>query len=75
MKTIPESIAHLCQQWQLSNIRPLVAMSTTSNYVARAYSEPYGCDVVLKILIANTKEPQALRLFNGNGYVKLLEYD
>jgi streptomycin 6-kinase len=74
MKTIPESIAHLSQKWQLTDIRPLVKISATSNYVARAYSALYGCDVVLKILIADTKEPQALQLFNGNGYVKLLEY-
>lgn len=75
MKTIPESIAHLSQKWQLTDIRPLVKISATSNYVARAYSAPYAHDVVLKILIADTKEPQALKLFHGNGYVKLLEYD
>lgn len=75
MKAIHESIAHLSQKWQLTDIRPLVKISATSNYVARAYSAPHGDDVVLKILIADTKEPQALRLFNGNGYVKLLEYD
>jgi streptomycin 6-kinase len=75
MKTIAESITHLSQKWQLTDIRPLVKISATSNYVARAYSAPYGCDVVLKILIADTKEPQSLQLFNGHGYVKLLEYD
>jgi streptomycin 6-kinase len=31
--------------------------------------------VVLKILLANTHEPEALRLFNGNGCVRLLDYD
>jgi streptomycin 6-kinase len=75
MKKNLESIAHLAQKWALTNIRPLVALSMTSNYVARAYSKPYASDVVLKILIADTKEPEALQLFNGNGYVKLLDYD
>ncbi len=73
--TIPDSIAYLSKKWELGNIRPLVEMSPTSNYAARAYSAPYKTDVVLKILIHDTKEPQALKLFNGNGCVKLLEYD
>ena len=73
--TIPKSIAHLSQKWELSNLRPLIEISPTSNYVARAYSAPYKTDVVLKILIHDTKEQQALKLFNGNGCVKLLEYD
>lgn len=75
MKTISESINYLSLKWGLSNIRPLVAMSPNSNYVARVYSTRHKTDVVLKIFIKGTKELQALKLFNGNGYVTLLEYD
>ncbi len=30
---------------------------------------------MLKVLVVNTHEPEALKLFNGKGCVKLLEYD
>lgn len=74
-KDIEFLIEKLCNKWQLANIRPLVQTSLTNNYVAVAYSAIYNCDVVLKILIADTHERQALELFNGNGCVKLLDYD
>lgn len=77
--TIPESVAHLAEKWKLTNMRPLVPMSPTSNYVVRAYSALYNTDVILKIHAcggcSGSQEATALKLFNGNGVVKLLEYD
>ena len=74
-KLLTDSITVLSQKWELSNLRPLVHNSATNNYVSLAYSSIYSTDVVLKILLANTHEPEALELFNGNGCVKLLDYD
>lgn len=68
-------IEHLSNKWHLSNLRPFVAMPPINNYAARAYSAHYNTYVVLKILFANTHEREALELFNGNGCVKLLDYD
>lgn len=66
---------YLCDKWQLSNLRPLLHDPVTNNYVVLVYSDKYKNDVVLKILLASTNELEALKLFNGNGCVKLLEYD
>lgn len=79
MKTpIPLSIQNMINmisaKWQLNNLRPFLSGST-NNYVARAYSDIYKKDVVLKFLLVNTHEAEALMLFGGNGCVKLLEYD
>ena len=74
--TIPESIAHLSQKWGLSSIRPLAESRLINNYVAIAHSALCNADVVLKILLwENPHEEKALRYFNGQGCVKLLEYD
>lgn len=72
--SIHNTINAICRKWSLKNLRPFLSGST-NNYVAQAYSEIYENDVVLKILLVNTHEPEALLLFNGNGSVKLLEYD
>lgn len=74
-KTIDATIKQLSDRWQLSNIRPFVKMPPSNNYAAIAHSEKYKTDVVLKVLMANTNEPQALALFKGNGCVQLLDYD
>jgi streptomycin 6-kinase len=71
---IQNTINIASKKWSLNNIRQFLSGST-NNYVAQAYSEIYKKDVVLKILMVNTHEPEALMLFNGNGCVKLLEYD
>lgn len=73
MNNINSTITYISHQWQLSNLRPLVP--STNNYIALVYSEIYKTDVVLKVLLANTHEPEALMLFDGNGCVRLLDYD
>lgn len=72
MKSIIDSCM---KKWQLSDVTPLVPSAGANNYVARAYSELYKADVVLKILLADTNEPEALKLFNGNSCVQLLDYE
>ncbi len=74
-QNIPDILTSLSARWHLTNIRPLVPVQCNNNYVAVAYSAQYKTDVVVKILIANTREPEALKLFNGNGCVTLLDYD
>lgn len=75
MKTIYEFINQLSLKWGLENVKPITIISSDSNCVLRAYSTLYKTNVVLKILVNNTKEPEVLKLFNGNGYVILLDYD
>jgi streptomycin 6-kinase len=74
-ETVNNAIEHLTVAWKLSNLRPLVKMPPVNNYAGMAYSGVYKKDVVLKILLADTMEPETLKLFNGNGSVKLLVYD
>jgi len=73
-KDITDVINYLSLKWKLNNLRPLESLFI-NNYVAIVYSEKYKTDVVLKILLANTHEPEALMLFNGNGCVRLFDYD
>lgn len=72
--SVQNTIDMISAQWQLNNLRPFLSGST-NNYVACAYSQIYKKEVVLKILLVNTHEPEALMLFDGNGCVKMLEYD
>ena len=72
---IIDIVNDISSKWQLSNLRTLVPLSLTNNYVAVAYSAIYKTDVVLKVLLANTHEPEALMLLNGDICVKLLDYD
>ena len=75
-ESLKNLLYYLSKKWQLSDIRPLVKLPPVNNYVARAHSAQYKADVVLKILIADTHEPEALELFKKNSScVKLLDYD
>ena len=74
-KTRDDILSDISHTWKLSSLRPLVPSSSTKNYVFLAYSEEYKTDVVLNLLFTDTHEPQALRFFNGNHCVRLLEYD
>ena len=74
-KLLTDSITVLSQKWGLSNFRSLGDPKNLNNYVSLVYSSIYTTDVVLKILLTNTHEAEALALFNGNGCVRLLDYD
>ena len=67
----------LLQQWQLSNIRSFTHCAMTNNYVIIAYSDQYQADVVLKIGPKSVidREIQALQYFQGDGCVKVLQFD
>ena len=75
MLNLNDSTKNLSKKWQLSNIRLLGTVPIFNNYIAIAYSAIYKIDVVLKILIADTHEPEVLKFFDGIGCVKLLDYD
>lgn len=67
-----------CNRWQLTNLHILSMSACTGNYVAKAFSAHYKTNVVLKIATNPTvfiQEQKALIYFNGNGCVKLLDYD
>ena len=47
------AIAYLSEKWQLSNLQVFVYPSIFNNYIARAYSDTYQQEVVLKISESN----------------------
>jgi len=72
---LPSIIADCAQRWSLTVGAPFEPLSY--NYVAPAV-RPDGLDVVLKIGVPNPElltEIEALRLFDGQGIVQLLEAD
>lgn len=71
---IEQLITYFCDKWELSNLRSL-DLPFLNNYIAVAFSAKYNKDVVLKILLAETHEIEALQAFKGRGCVALLEYD
>lgn len=71
---LPSVVEQLASRWALSDIEPVTNM--TFNYVAKAQRNKQG--VVLKIACMGDeleREVKTLRFFNGQGMVKLLEYD
>ena len=70
-------LQYFLNKWQLTNPTPFIQSKFTDNYVVLYYSSLYQCNVVLKICPSMdiTNEQKALTYFNGNGAVKLLDYD
>jgi len=76
LNNLENLIHYFAKKWQLSDIKHFENLSY--NYVAQAYSQVCKTDLVLKICLpgeASTNEQKALLYFNGNGCVKLLDYD
>lgn len=76
LKDLPELVQFFATRWQLQEIIHFENLSY--NYVARAYSNAYKAAVVLKIGIPTPdflNELKALEWYDGNGCVKLLDYD
>ena len=74
LDALPESIAEVSAQWKLTDVIPAPVLSY--NFVA--FAKRGGTDVVLKMGVPNNEmlsEMEALRLFNGEGACKLIEYD
>jgi streptomycin 6-kinase len=66
----------LAQKWQLTDIK--IFENLSYNYVAIAYSAYYSSNVILKICLEDNsfmQEKAALTYYNGNGCVKLLDFD
>ncbi len=75
MKT---KIKYFSDRWQLTNLQILNISDYTGNYVAKAFSTMYDRNVVLKISRSSkalAEEQKALTYFDGNGCVRLLDYD
>ena len=71
---LPNLIALLAEKWSLTDIRPVENM--TYNYVAKAIQ--YGRSVVLKVGFDDkgiAHEYEALRFFNGQGMIPVLDVD
>jgi streptomycin 6-kinase len=84
LAVLPALIDEVSQRWDLTHIQPVPNLSF--NFVAfakRPSAAPRkargsALDVILKIGIPNpelSSEIEALKLFNGNGACRLLEYD
>lgn len=74
MKALPESIAEASARWGLMDIRP----SPTLSYNFVAFANRAHEQVVLKMGVPNDEfksEMATLRLFDGNGACRLLDYD
>lgn len=70
-------ITPVLQAWNLSDVRSFDHIIMSNNFVMKAYSHEYGCDVVLKIGPKQVidREVIALKYFQGEGCVKLLKVD
>ncbi len=87
LKALPDLIAEASARWELTDVVPAPTLSY--NFVAyakcpspvgrwRSEGQSEGGDVVLKIGVPNDEmrsEMAALRLFNGEGACRLLDYD
>ena len=81
LATLPESISEASARWGLTDVRPVPNLSY--NFVAFALSgagpqSERSRRVVLKMGVPNrefTSEMTALRLFNGNGACRLIDYE
>ena len=74
LSRLPSLIDHAIQRWNLSGIQQVEDLSV--NYVA--FARRCGDEVVLKIGVINHEfisEMTALRIFNGDGAVRMLEAD
>lgn len=69
-----QAIIYLSEKWQLDNVQPFVYEFVFYHYVARAYSNLYQQEVVVKIDDSN-EEAHALQYLQNDGMVKLLDYD
>jgi streptomycin 6-kinase len=91
LATLPESISEACARWNLTNVRPVPTLSYNfvafakspspiggPTGVLREGARSEGSEVVLKMGVPNREfksEMAALRLFNGEGACRLIEYD
>jgi len=73
LKALPESIAEASARWGLTNVQP-----STLSYNFVAFANRGDEQVVLKMGVPNREfksEMATLRLFDGNGACRLLDYD
>lgn len=74
LDALPDSIAEASARWMLTNVEP--AQNLSYNFVA--FVNRGDVQVVLKIGLPNREtksEMAALRLFNGEGACRLIDYD
>ncbi len=74
LKALPELITEASARWGLTNVQPAPTLSY--NFVA--FADRGNEKVVLKMGVSNSEilsEMEALRLFNGEGACKLIDFD
>lgn len=74
LANLPALISKASQRWGLTNVQP----SSTLSYNFVAFANRAGEQVVLKMGVPNREmksEMAALRLFNGEGACRLIDYD
>ena len=74
---LPAILAHCEQRWRLSFAPPFAYQSYAYHYIAPALQSD-GTAVVVKVHAPTgefMQEAEALRLFDGHGMVRLLDYD
>ena len=74
LAALPESIAEASAKWGLTNVQPVPTLSY--NFVA--FANRGDESLVLKMGVPNREfisEMEALRLFNGEGACKLIDWD
>lgn len=74
--SLPIILLELVQKWQLEPYKPLDNLSY--NYVCKAYTNKYKTSVIIKIGCDAQeifREVNALKCYNSNACVKLLDYD
>lgn len=76
-ESITRSLTNLASIWHLNDIKPLSYSLITNRFVAKAYSKNIESDVVIKLGLQDSliQECRALEYFNGNGCVRLLDYN
>ena len=75
---LPEVIKYYSSKWSLTNLKPLEYTNASKNFVFEAFQASSASRVVLKFnpSVAEAKlESAALRFYDGNGSVKLLDSD
>lgn len=76
LEELPELVGFFSARWHISYILPFDNLSY--HYVVRGFSTSYQKNIVLKIGIPSAEliqEIRALEFYEGNGCVKLLDYD
>jgi streptomycin 6-kinase len=74
LENLPHLTAALAQHWNLVDLKPMPKL--TYNYVLSGFQQSTGTKIIVKISLDEQleREVAALRIYNGHGAVRLLDY-